>query len=168
MDQVSFKMQGIVDVTVLDKNNNVKQHFVTHNRVVDTGLNMIASLIAGANKEGSNYISGPTHMAFGTGSKQVVAGDTKLQKEVFRKAFTSVKRTKNVVEFQSTIEPGDIAANVTPVTEVGLFNGSTSSSVLLARSIFNVVNVAMDDTLRIVWSLVIVPLSSHFDTLPTN
>ena len=167
MDQVSFKMQGIVDVTILDKNNNVKQHFVTHNRVVDTGLNMIASLIAGANKEGTNYISNPTHMAFGTGSKQVVAGDTKLQKEVFRKAFTSVKRTKNVVEFQCTMEPGEAPSNVVPLTEVGLFNAA-SSGTLFARCIFLPVNVTLEDEVRIVWSISPVALQSKYDTLPTN
>lgn len=167
MDQVSFKMQGIVDVTVLDKNNNVKQHFVTHNRVVDTGLNMIASLIAGKDKEGSNYISGPTHMAFGTGSNQVVAGDTKLQKEVFRKAFTSVKRTKNTVEFQCTIDVGEAPQNVTPITEVGIFNGSTSSAVMMNRCCFAVVNITPEDVMLVKWSVTILPLKSRYDKVPT-
>lgn len=167
MNNISLEAQGIVDVTVRDKNGNIKQHFVTHNRVVDTGLEMIASLLAGSEWD-EKFIGHPTHMGFGIDSSDVYSDDLKLRTQVFRKAFTKVSRTKNTVEFQCTIDVGEAPMDVTPIREVGIFNGNEENSTMLSRAVFSVVNVTKEDEILIKWAISILASASRYDTDPDD
>ena len=55
MSDCALNAVGGVQIYIYDKNNNLKQYVKTHNRVVDTGCEMIASLIAGPTAD-SNFI----------------------------------------------------------------------------------------------------------------
>ncbi len=159
-------LTGTVDIQLFDRNNNLKQHIETHNRIVDTGLQMIASLIAGPDND-ENYITLPTYMAIGSESTAVLSSQTKLINELYRVEFDSVVRTNNAVEFTATFGPAQPNLGRVRVEEVGLFNAE-SEGVMLNRCVFATVNKASDDTLIIRWTVTIHSLQSPYDTIPED
>ena len=172
MTDCTLKAVGEVDIYVYDRTNKLKQHVHTHNRVVDTGCQMIASLLAGPTSDG-NYIDRPVACALGSNITNVIANDTALHQEVIRKRFDSVERTGSTVHFTTTFLPGEPASTspdtyqYTKFCEVGIFNSDVANSgTMLNRAVFSVVQKGEDDTLKIVWSVSIVGLDSKFDTAP--
>ena len=89
--------------------------------LVDTGIQTIAGVMGG-----SGVI--PTHIAVGTGSDTITAGDTALLTETDRNSLSSVdtsvaKDVTYTADFSSTEISG------TTLTEFGVFNAASAGSM---------------------------------------
>jgi len=76
-----------------------------------------------------------SYFAFGTGTTPVAEGDTTLETEVFRKAFTS--KSWNGKQFVAICQLSTAEANYS-ITEVGIFAGGTitpDSGTLLSHAL---------------------------------
>lgn len=101
----------------------------------DAGKNLLRDSNSGAANDKVYYV------ALGTDATAPSGGDTKLHAEAFRKAITSYANgSTGVLTAQIYIEPTE-AVGIT-VAEVGIFGGSSASSVansgvLLARGLYS-------------------------------
>ena len=95
--------------------------------ITNSGLNLIRSFLTGGAP------SAPSHMAVGTGTTGVVAGDTALETEVERNAQAGKVKTDNGVhEYVMSLASTD--ANGSSLSEVGVFNAAASGTMLLRQT----------------------------------
>jgi len=93
-----------------------------------------------------------THMGLGSGTTAAAAGDTDLESLLgSREALDSTTVTDNTITYVASFEAGDATG---AVTEMGLFNASTSGT-MLARVVFSVVNKQADDTMTVTHTITI-------------
>jgi hypothetical protein len=90
-------------------------------------------------------------MAVGSGTTAAAVGDTTLGTELGRVSLTSTTVTTNNVAYVATFPAG---TGTGAVTEAGLFNAS-SSGTLLCRTVFSVINKGAADTLGITWTVTV-------------
>ena len=137
----NFQVTGQVTI---QKNGEVVRDIP--NTIVTAGKNDIASLITGAG-------SVMTHMAVGTGTNAVAAGDTTLQTESDRNALSTSggSPSTNTVTYTAVWNAGDGTGSL---TEAGLFS-SSSSGTMLARTVFSAVNKGASDVLTITWTITV-------------
>jgi len=137
----NFKVTG--EVTI-QKNGKVIREIP--NTIVTAGKNNIAALITDA---GSKM----THMAVGTGTTSVAAGNTTLVTETDRNALSTSGGTPstNTIVYTAVWAAGD---GTGALTEAGLFSAS-SSGTMMARTVFSAVNKAAGDILTITWTVTI-------------
>ena len=88
----NMNIKGKLKIEVIGKDGTIKQTVETPNTIVTSGKNLVATLVAGS---GTSY----THMAIGTSSTSVTAGDTTLGSEVGRVVLTSKAVTNNAIDF---------------------------------------------------------------------
>ena len=143
----SIKTTGEVTIMLRDGNGNIKVQRTVPNLVVTTGKNVIASRLAGTT---SAVMS---HMALGTNSSGVVAGNTALGSEIVASstALTSTTVVDNVITYIATFIAG---AGTGAVVEAGIFNAASAGS-MLCRTVFAVVNKDPADSLTISWAVTI-------------
>ena len=142
----NLKLSGQVDIVLRDKNGNVKEERTEENLVVTTGLGYIASRMKDASA------TAMTHMALGSGTTNAAAGQTDLVTLLgAREALDSTTVTANAVAYVASFEAGDATG---AVTEAGIFNASTSGT-MLCRVKFDVVNKAADDTMTVTWTITV-------------
>ncbi len=140
----NLELSGQVAIVLRDKDGNVKEERTEKNLVVTTGLNYIASRMKDATA------TAMTHMALGSGTTTAAAGQTDLVTLLgSREALDSTTVTANAVAYVSSFEAGDATG---AVTEAGIFNASTSGT-MLCRVVFSVVNKAADDTMTVTWTI---------------
>ena len=140
----NLKLSGQVNIVLRDKNGNVKEERTEENLVVTTGLGYIASRMKDASA------TAMTHMALGSGTTTAAAGQTDIVTLLgAREALDSTTVTANAVAYVSSFEAGDATG---AVTEAGIFNASTSGT-MLCRVVFSVVNKAADDTMTVTWTI---------------
>lgn len=161
IEQINLECQGIVELTVRDKNGVIKDRRTIHNRVVDDGLELIASLIAGEQND-PEYISLPTHLAIGSENTDVSNSDHRLHGHLIRKPFDSVERRDNNVTFTVTFLPGEPNYKDVRIGEAGLYNAA-QDGVLLNRCVFATLHKYLDDTLTVRWTIIINAQASEFD-----
>lgn len=143
----NLKLTGKLNVTLTDKDGNVKEEREIDNLVVNAGLAYIASRMVGTAK------SVMSHMAVGSSTTAAAAAQTDLISILgTRKALTSTtisgsnnEKVVYVATFAATESTGAI-------TEAGVFNASTGSD-MLCRTTFAVVNKGADDSLTITWTI---------------
>ena len=136
---------GKLKIVVTAPDGTVKHEQEVKNLVVTTGLGFIASRMAGTS---ANVMS---HMAIGTGSTAAAAGNTTLGTESARVALTSTTPTGAAVAYVASF-PAGTPASLTAITEAGIFNAS-SSGTMLCRTVFAVVNKDVNDTMSITWTV---------------
>jgi hypothetical protein len=136
---------GKLSIVVLDNNGELKQELNVTNLVVDTGLDYIASRMAGTS---ATVMS---HMAIGSGTTDPAAGDTTLESELGRVTLTSSTVTNNSVEYVATFPAG---TGTGAVTEAGILNNSTGGT-MLCRTEFAVINKAAGDSMTITWTVTV-------------
>ena len=136
---------GKLKIVVTAPDGTVKHEQEVKNLVVTTGLGFIASRMAGTS---ANVMS---HMAIGTGSTAAAAGNTTLGTESARVALTSTTPTGAAVAYVASF-PAGTPASLTAITEAGIFNAS-SSGTMLCRTVFAVVNKDVNDTMSITWTI---------------
>ena len=141
----NIKVTGELRITVTNPEGNIKQEVVIPNLVVTVGKNFIASRMKDATA------TAMTHMAIGSGTTAAAVGDTTLGTELGRVALTSTTVTTNNVAYVATFPAG---TGTGAVTEAGLFNAS-SSGTLLCRTVFSVINKGAADTLGITWTVTV-------------
>ena len=140
----NLKLSGQIAIVLKDKDGNVKEERTEKNLVVTTGLNYIASRMKDASA------TAMTHMALGSGTTTAAAGQTDIVTLLgAREALDSTTVTANAVAYVSSFEAGEATG---AVTEAGIFNASTSGT-MLCRVVFSVVNKAADDTMTVTWTI---------------
>lgn len=145
MLQDTIKMTGDLKIVLTDENGQIKHEQEIKNLVVTTGKNFIASRMKDATA------TAMSHMAIGSGTTAAAAGDTTLGTELGRVSLTSTTVTTNNVAYVATFPAG---TGTGAVTEAGLFNAS-SSGTLLCRTVFSVINKGAADTLGITWTVTV-------------
>lgn len=138
-----IKATGRLSVVLKDSGGQVKDSRDINNLVVTSGLGYIASRMKDTTEGAMSY------MAIGTGTTAAAAGDTTLGTELDRNALTSTTVTGNQIEYVTSWAAGD---GTGAVTEAGIFNDVTAGT-MLARTVFDVVNKAANDTLSITWTI---------------
>lgn len=145
-EQITATGQLDITITRADGSREVDQ---VKNLVVTTGRNHIANQLA------SQSEAGVSHMSIGEGTTTPVIGDTALETEVSRKAFTSKNQgtgaDANKVVYLAEWAPGE---GTGAISEAGMFNSATAG-VMLTRSTFAVKNKGAGDSLSIQWTLTI-------------
>ena len=134
---------GQLDIILRDKDGKIKDRQTVKNLIVDTGLAYIADRMADSAE------SAMSHMAVGTGSTAVAAGNTALGSEAGRVSLTSTTQTNEDVAYIATFGAG-VGAGA--LTEAGIFNAS-SAGTMLCRTVFSVVNKSASDSLQITWTV---------------
>jgi hypothetical protein len=145
MLQDFIKMTGDLKIVLTDENGQIKHEQEVKNLVVTVGKNFIASRM----KDTTD--TAMSHMAVGSGTTAAAVGDTTLGTELGRVALTSTTVTTNNVAYVATFPAG---TGTGAVTEAGLFNAS-SSGTLLCRTVFSVINKGAADTLGITWTVTV-------------
>jgi len=136
-----IKVSGRVKIELFGPDGKLKDVREVDNLVVTVGLNHIADQMS---DKGEAVMS---HMAIGTGTTAAAAGNTTLQTELARNAFTSKTQSTNKVTYVGDWAPGD---GTGAITEAGILNAATAGT-LLSRIVFAVVNKLANDALRITW-----------------
>jgi len=139
-----IKLAGQLNIVVRDKNGNIKEERFEKNLIVTVGLTFICSRMK------ADTASAMSHMALGSGTTAVAAGQTDVVSILgSREALDSSTASTNTVVYVSSFEAGDATG---AVTEAGIFNASTSGT-MLCRTVFPVVNKSADDTMSVTWTI---------------
>jgi len=135
----TIALTGALTIT---KNNELVMD--TRNLVVTAGKGLVAGCLSG--------VSTPvTKMSVGSGTVAAAAGDTALGSVIDTNALTVSGGTLSgaTVTYACTWAAGD---GTGAITEAGLFS---AADVMLARTVFAVVNKGADDTVTITWTVTI-------------
>ena len=138
-----LKMKGSLQVRL---NDEVLRE--VDNIVVTAGKGYVASRMKSDVSGGSAIMS---HMAIGSGSTSAAAGDTALGSQLGRVALTSTGISGAVLTYTASFAAG---TGTGAVTEAGLFNAS-SSGTMLCRTVFSVVNKGSSDSMTITWTVTV-------------
>ena len=147
------KVFGFFIIRVFDRNGNLKDYRIYKNLVVNVGKSAVADLIGDVNS-----ISPFGYIAIGTGTTSPTGGDTALETEIKRKAgsksLVTTGVTNDTLQLQATFSSSDGLSGSHAITESGVFNASTSGT-MLARQTFSAVNVNWDngDSLQVTWKI---------------
>lgn len=140
-------LKGKLNILITGSDGAVKTDVTVDNLVVNTGLAFIISRMVGTSK------AVMSHMGVGSGTTAAAAADTALQNPLgSRKVLDSTTITgsnNEKVTYVTTFAAGE---GTGAVTEAGIFNASTSGD-MLCRTVFAVVNKAIDDTMVITWTI---------------
>lgn len=139
-----IKATGDVYIDVIKDGQVVEQRHIP-NLVVTVGKNFIASRMTGTAQ------SVMSHMAIGSGSTAVAAGDTILGTELGRVTLGSSTASGSTITYTATFPGGTGTGNV---VEAGIFNASTAGT-LLCRTVFPVVSKQAADTIAVTWVVTI-------------
>jgi hypothetical protein len=139
-----LKITGAVEVTLFDKDGNIKEQRSIKNLVVDAGKEFIAARMVGTPAVMS-------HMAIGSDSTAANVADTALGTELGRVALASSASAGPVVTHTATFGAG---VGTGAVVEAGIFNAS-SAGTMQCRSVFPVVNKGADDGMSITWTITV-------------
>lgn len=139
-----LKITGAVEITLFDKDGQVKDQRSIKNLVVTTGKTFIAARMVGT----------PTvmsHMAIGEDNTAADAGDTALGSEAGRVALASATSSGAVATYTATFGAG---TGTGAIVEAGIFNADTAGT-MLCHSVFPVVNKGADDGMSITWTVTV-------------
>lgn len=136
---------SLTGALTISRNGEVVQEI--NNLVVTTGKELVAQNLQGGT------VAPVTHMGVGTGTTAAAAGDAALEAELDRNGLTTSGGVQTGAEvlFESTWLPGD---GTGAITEAGLFTAA-AGGIMLARTVFPVVNKGADDTISIAWTVTI-------------
>ena len=136
----NLKLKGKLAISL---NGEVVQE--VDNLVVTAGKGYVASRMKDAST------TAMSHMAIGSGSTAAAAGNTALGNQLGRVSLTSTTVSNAVVTYVATFAAG---TGTGAVTEAGLFNAS-SSGTMLCRTVFSVVNKGSADSMTITWTVTV-------------
>lgn len=150
-DTITLPVTGKLTIKQYDANGVLIDERNVNNLVVTTGRNWIRDRVIGTGTLGGatgimNYMA----VGYGTGANTDPA-QTTLGSEVARVGATGSSSGNGAVQYQATFGAG---VGSTGVTEAGIFNASTSGT-MLCRTLFSVINKGASDTLAITWTITI-------------
>lgn len=138
--------KGKLAIVVTDTSGKIKETREVNNLVVDVGLAYIASRMVGTTD------TVMSHMGLGEGTTAAAAGNTALETPLgSRVVLTSHEAVDNAVTYVATFPAG---TGTGAVTEAGVFNASTSGT-MLCRTVFSVINKAAGDAMTITWTVTV-------------
>ena len=141
----NLKFTGALSIKI---NGEVVQE--THNMVVNNGKAWVAARMKETGRP--NQMS---HMALGSGTTDALAGQAALVTQIEEKeALTTAGGTvnANVTTYECTFPEGTSTGTI---YEAGIFNGTTSTSTMLARTKFDIVTKGANDKMTITWKITI-------------
>jgi len=142
----ALKATGEVFIDVIKDGQVVEKRHIP-NLVVTVGKNFIASRMTGT---AQGVMS---HMAIGSSSTAVAAGDTILGTELGRVSLGSSTASGSTITYTATFPGGTGTGNV---VEAGIFNNATANTgTLLCRTVFPVVSKQVADTIAVTWVVTI-------------
>jgi hypothetical protein len=140
-----LKLSGQLSIVLTGKDGQVKESREVKNLVVNSGLAFIISRMAGTDK------GVMSHMALGSGTAAAAGNQSDLVSLLGdREALDSstiVGANNNQIQYVASFEAGE---GTGAVTEAGIFNAATAGD-MLCRTVFPVVNKAVDDTITVTW-----------------
>ena len=139
----SVKATGQVSIDIFGPNGELKEKAYIPNLVVAVGRAYIASRMK------DDTATAMSHMAVGTGAVAADAADTTLGTEANRQLLLSTIVASNVVTYTAEYAAGQ---GTGALTEAGIFNAS-SAGTMLCRTVFDVINKAVDDSMTITWTV---------------
>ena len=139
----SVKATGQVSIDIFCPNGELKEKAYIPNLVVAVGRAYIASRMK------DDTATAMSHMAVGTGAVAADAADTTLGTEANRQLILSTIVASNVVTYTAEYAAGQ---GTGALTEAGIFNAS-SAGTMLCRTVFDVINKAVDDSMTITWTV---------------
>ena len=145
-------LRGEVSIQVFRKDGSLKEDVLIKNLVVNSGLAFVSSRML------DNSTAVASHMAVGTSSTAAAGAQTTLVVEAGTRAALSsaTKVTTNVandsVQYVATFDANN-PVGLTAITEAGLFNEATGG-IMIARTVFPVINKDVDDSLAITWKII--------------
>jgi hypothetical protein len=139
----SVKATGQVSIDIFGPNGELKEKAYIPNLVVAVGRAYIASRMK------DDTATAMSHMAVGTGAVAADAADTTLGTEANRQLLSSTVVASNVVTYTANYVAGQ---GTGALTEAGIFNAS-SAGTMLCRTVFDVINKAVDDSMTITWTV---------------
>jgi hypothetical protein len=145
MMQDMVEVAGKLSIVLTTADGVVKDSKELDNLIVQVGKNYLAGGVIGALTQPFSY------MALGTGATSPTTGDTALQAQVARQAFTTSSVSANVATVSTTFGAG---VGTGALTEAGIFNAA-AAGVMLSRVVFSTVNKASTDVLTITWTITI-------------
>lgn len=150
MLQDLLKAKGSLNVVLTGADGVEKTNIQIPNLVVNTGLAFVTSRMI----DTSSAVM--SHMAIGTSNAAAMATQTGLTTEVARVALTSSSRVTTTVandsvQYVASFGPGH---GTGAITEAGVLNAA-SAGTMLCRTVFNVINKDVNDTLTITWKVVL-------------
>lgn len=136
---MNANIKVVVTGELFDESGNVKQKFVKHNLITQSGYDFLANCFGNSTRP-----SPMKYIAVGTGTTAPTLKDTKLKSEIIRKAgdFSHGADT-TFITLGITLLPGE---GTGALTEAGIFN---ADNVLFDRLTFPVINKGALDTYRI-------------------
>lgn len=137
----AINLVGNIEVLLNDKVVLEKK-----NLIVQVGKNFLASAVITSST--SPFVA----IAIGTGTTAAATGDTALQTEVARAAYTTSSVSTNVVSLSNTFAAG---TGTGAITEAGVLNNATSGGTLLSHVVFSAINKGSSDTLTINWTITV-------------
>lgn len=129
----------IVTGELFDVDGNLKQKFVKHNLITNSGYDFLANCFGNSTRP-----SPMKYIAVGTDSTTPALANTALQKELIRKAGDfSHENGAKFLTLGITLSPNE---GTGALTEAGIFN---ADNILFDRVTFPVINKGALDTYRI-------------------
>jgi hypothetical protein len=125
------------------------------NMMVTTGESYLAGLLSG----GVASTGAMKAVGIGTGTTAEATTQTALVTEVETRqnGTQSLVTTTHTNDTYQCVSASITATSARAVTEAGLFNSTTvGGSIMLARALFSVINMAINDTLAITWKVPVV------------
>ncbi len=149
-----IKFDGVYTIEVRDKDGNLKDREVVENLIVNTGLAEIAGLVGNTGSP-----TAFTYLAVGSASTAAAATDTTLETELtdggLKRASATVTRTTTTAtnDTLQLVKTFNVTGTKT-VREVGVFNNSTSGT-MLSRSVLTAdKNLESGDTFTLTYQLI--------------
>lgn len=145
------KATGMVTIKRFDITGALVEELNVKNLVVTTGLNYIAGRLADSGLAGNTQM---THMALGASTTEPALANTALGSQLGSRVGLGVAGgtpSGATVTYTATFGAG-VATGA--VTEAGVFNASTSGT-MLCRTTFPVINKASTDSLAVSWVITI-------------
>lgn len=139
-------MKGALVVALYSEDGKLKDTRIVDNLIVTAGKNYLAGGVLG------NITTPFLGMAIGTGTNAAAAGDTTLQTEAARAAFSSSSTVGNVATMTNIYAAG---TGTGAITEAGIFSNATSGGTMLSRVVFSVINKGAADSLTITWTITV-------------
>ena len=154
-----IRVRGRVEITLCDKDGNVKDHEVTHNLMTTLGKQYLADLASAT----QNFSSAPTGIKLGQGTTAPAAGDSDVETvltadpadafQAFDSGFPKDDHAGHVDEttFQASWAAGE--ATFAAITEA-VIKSAFGSTDAISRITFAAKNKGASDTLtiRVFWS----------------
>ncbi len=151
--QDALDPKGRLTVQIKNSDNALVDTVQANNSIVLTGRDLIAKLFV------NEAIDPVSHVAVGTGSGAVNAGDAALNTEIFRKAINTIDPSLHITTTSENKRKVTITAELdfaeanAALTEAGLFNAA-ANGVMYNRVVFPPINKTADFKLTLIWEIV--------------